>query len=281
MTLRTDNRLVPASWAVCGLFLGCLLACALSCAASCRPAAVSAHRPVEVTIPETPRATASGRPLPPAAESLSERLEAFEQLDAQGQEHYCRQRSGYADEDFERCSLVSVGNGAGLVLRIVTSCGGDSCGVLGWLLAPQLLEPFPLTDAGGTVEAAPDASFVLLEEERFGSSANFANRQLVTVRVEVPSGKRHDFADCFSPKLSPGGRYVVCRDRAANVLRVPLSGGPPEMLVDVQLAPEAVQFVPYAYLYPAAVEFRAADAMAFDVVYNDGAVFRRVVRWQE
>jgi hypothetical protein len=48
------------------------------------------------------------------------------------------------------------------------------------------------------------------------------------VRVDLlqhalAAGRR--FASCMSPVTSPAGRFVVCRDRRAGVLRVPVAGG--------------------------------------------------------
>jgi hypothetical protein len=42
-------------------------------------------------------------------------------------------------------------------------------------------------------------------------------------RGDLAAGER--FAGCSEPVQSPGGRWIVCRNRQADVLRVPIAGG--------------------------------------------------------
>jgi len=176
--------------------------------------------------------------------------------------------------------MALLGNGSALLLSITIGCGGDSCDFRQWVFAPTLEHPYAVDTDGGVAEAAPDASFLLVDEFS-GDEPDPFSWTLSAVRIDLPSGRRQPFAGCFSPKLSPKGRWFVCRDRAANVLKVPLSGGTPELVASSGAVAEAIEWVPYAWLYPDPVEFRSPDELVFQIAYQDGALAQNAVAWTE
>jgi hypothetical protein len=207
-------------------------------------------------------------------------LREFHALEAGEREAFCRKRTTYAGEAFEDCSVTLLGNGSALLLSITLGCGGDSCDFRQWVFTPLLERPYAVETDGGVIEAAPDASFLLVDEFALDSPDPFP-WTLGTVRIDLPSGRRQTFAGCFSARLSPKGHWFLCRDRAANVLRVPLAGGVPELVASSGAVPEAIEWVPYAWLYPDPVEFRSPTELVFQIAYQDGALAQTAVSWSE
>jgi hypothetical protein len=206
---------------------------------------------------------------------------------------WCRDQVNFREPaPLESCQLDSLGNGAVLLLTLVTECGGDSCSTEGYVLNASLHTFTRVThNIGAGAEASPlgDALFVTSitnaalpgapEEERrdaFGGQA-----PLILERISLPSMRSEPFAPCFSPKLSPKGRWLVCRDLAANVLKVPLTGGTPTRIASSGLAEGEAYFVWYAYIWPQAVEFVSESVLRFNVVRADGASFQHDVPWEE
>jgi len=201
-------------------------------------------------------------------------------------ESWCRAHTGYAPaEPFESCSVELLGAGAVLLLRIVTECGGDSCGVRGWVHTRQKpgFTAVP-GDLGGNVAASPTGEFLVIDTETpegVQADSPVRHEALVLERIDLPTFTRRPFAPCFSAVLSPRARFFVCRDRAGNVLRVPVAGGRPERVARSGLLPRDVYWVPYSYIYPDPVEFSAAERLVFTVVRPDGSVLRKEVPFRE
>lgn len=207
---------------------------------------------------------------------------------------WCRSQVNLsAQAQLESCSLDSLGNGAVLLLTLVTECGGDSCSTEGYVLSAALPAFARVPhDVGGGAEASPQGDALFLtritnaalpfapEEERhdpFGGKA-----PLILERVSLPSMRSEPFAPCFSARLSPQGRWLLCRDLAGNVLKLPLTGGAaPTLIASSGLTEGEAYFVWYAYIWPQPVEFVSDTVLMFDVVRADGESFQRESKWQE
>jgi hypothetical protein len=83
-------------------------------------------------------------------------------------------------------------------------------------------------------------------------------------------------APCFSPRVSPGGRWVVCRDKVGNVLRVGPEGGLP-VVVHRNIFPETVPYTPYNGDTPSAVDFLSPWRM----LISDGEMPPEILPWSE
>ncbi len=218
------------------------------------------------TAPAAAALTTSGQPSgstqsQPANTSPPFDVEAA--LQALGDPSTCVARVGY-EGHFERCEAISVANGRSIVLTVVTECGGDSCSVQSWLL-PDEQRATPLkAHAGGGIALAPDSSFYVTDSTTFASQEDMANgfytRGPELLRVDVLSGKGEPFAACMSPVLSPDDTHFVCRNRFADVVRVPIAGGSMELVLPNPF-PDAVPWSPYAFVYPPPVRFTSPSEM--------------------
>jgi hypothetical protein len=83
-------------------------------------------------------------------------------------------------------------------------------------------------------------------------------------------------APCFSPRVSPGGRWVVCRDKDGNVLRVGPEGGLP-VVAHRNIFPETVPYTPYNGDTPSAVDFLSPSRM----LISDGEMPPEILPWSE
>ena len=180
----------------------------------------------------------------------------------------------------ERCVAQVVGSGAAILVQVITDCGGDSCSVSAFLLRSDgRAQPLPEID-GGTSAFAPDLSRYLTDTRRFSSqedqAENFYTRAPELLQIELATSKTTPFAACMSPVLSPEGNWVLCRNRWGDVLRVPLSGGQPE-LVTTNPAERAIAWSPYAFVYPGPVQFMGSDEFTFEV--GDVAGHAATVPW--
>jgi hypothetical protein len=206
---------------------------------------------------------------------------------------WCRQQVRFPDEaPLESCALEVLGHGSVLLLTLVTECGGDSCSTEGYVLTAALRKFVRVPhDVGGGAEASPqgDALFVsaltnvaLPANEGEEPRDPWGGKEpLILDRIALPSMQVQSLAPCFSPRLSPQGRWLLCRDLAANVLKVPLAGGKPSLVASSGLRPGEAYFVWYAYIWPQSVDFISEDRLKFDVVRADGESFQREVEWSE
>jgi hypothetical protein len=208
---------------------------------------------------------------------------------------YCRGLVNYPDsEPFEQCTAQLLGNGSALVVRVVSSCGGDSCQVLAWVYTQALGRFLPIPgDVGGTIAADPNGQFLLLDEMTELAIPHPDDLELrdplggkdeiVTMRLSLPGMQKAPFAACFSPVLSPAGRWFVCRNRSGDLLRVALNGGAPEVVVESGVAPTELHWAPYAYGYPEAAEFPSATRVRFtlDIEADDDSPKQREAPWIE
>jgi hypothetical protein len=121
----------------------------------------------------------------------------------------------------------------------------------------------------------------VVDFDRSDDLTNTAQAKIVTLRVDFPMRTETEIAPCFSAKLSPGGRWFVCRDAKANVLRFPVDGGATELVALSGVPESAVAWSPYAYVYPAAVRFPSPDRLEFHVDRSDGERVTRTTPWKE
>lgn len=167
----------------------------------------------------------------------------------------------------ERCALNLVGTGNALVLTIVTACGSDSCSTENWLLRepPDNVVALPNINGGGFAFDTT-LSFYVMDNRSFRDEQdlrnNFYKRAPTLVKVDLASNKSQPFAACFSPSLSPGGRYFLCRNPQGDLLRVPTAGGKLERFARNQVKGE-VAFSPYAFIYPSEAYFYRIDQACF------------------
>lgn len=206
----------------------------------------------------------------------------------------CRGLVNYSEgEQMESCALTLHGNGSALVLHIVSGCGGDSCEVVAWVYTQALGRFVQIPgDVGGTLAADPNGRFLLLDDATDLSIPHegeaelrdpFGGKdELITAKLELPSMTKTPFAACFSPSLSPGGRWFVCRNRAGDVLKVPIEGGTPKLVVKSGVAKDDLRWVLYAYGYPEAVEFIGAARLRYrlEIQSRDG-IEEREAPWSE
>lgn len=180
------------------------------------------------------------------------------------------------------CDARLLGNGSTLFIYAEVECGGDSCSGNTWVWNARTCGPLSLRDSLGTFEAAPDGSFLLVDDgvESSEPTPTGYTVDYRLLRVNLPSLSREAFAPCMSAALSPGGGWILCRNRQADVLKVPLSGGEPEMVV--QVGSKSARWVPYALIYPSAVEFSSPTRMVYTVAEEGADAVQKVtVEWEE
>jgi len=239
-----------------------LIAAALLLA--CAPSRPSAPAPVPPGPGATPSAPPSARqrPTPPLSPLTPVELrDALYRLHyrAKYQPAFCQSLTGYAGLA-RSCESRLVGGGLGLLLRLVTECGDAACQVHGWLLRHPEAAAERLPDVLGA-EVAFDAELTFLVADRWGIPSGVGHTELDNAhmfslfKVDLRTGSREPFASCMSPRLSPGGKWFVCRDSVADVVRIPVGGGETE-LVAKNLEQEPYQWNLAEGVYPAPVEFQ-------------------------
>jgi hypothetical protein len=147
-------------------------------------------------------------------------------------------------------------------------------------------------DVGGTVEADPTGAYLVFDSLTGGSDQSAAGAkpvadafggtsEVILERLDLATFSRSAFAPCFSARLSPKGKYFVCRDAAGNVLKVALRGGQPLPVAESGVSASEVYTVWSRYFWPAPVSFPSPDRMTFGVTLRDRAPLERDVRWTE
>jgi hypothetical protein len=143
-------------------------------------------------------------------------------------------------EEAPTCWLTRTAQGKAAVLYVQYGCADTDAIVAGdradcnyelWLLdavrGRRLLadERSPLDPGVSGAVVAPSLDFAVIDAR---------GHKVALERIDLSGAAPRvvgRFADgCMSPVLSPGAHWVVCRDVRGDVLRVPLAGGPAELV---------------------------------------------------
>lgn len=167
-------------------------------------------------------------------------------------EEVCRSLVGWSGS-FDNCWMHPLANGTAAVLVIQTECYGDGCSAESWLYADGKSKPTQQVPE----ELSLDHRFAFVEEGMSDDGSPVVN-DMRLLRQDRRTGESVVFAQCMAPMLSPGSHWIVCRDRLANVVRVPVGGGPAEVIAESKLTKDQVNWVDHWYDYPAPVTFHGA-----------------------
>jgi hypothetical protein len=215
-----------------------------------------------------------GAAKPPPAELQQRVAEALKSEGPALSQEECAELVGWK-EVVESCTLEPAAAGKAALVQLVTGCGGDSCGVQVFvyrpgkpvLQLPDAIKGGSLT--GGTLVLTPSLQHVITDW--VGQGREQGEWSVELYRVELRTGKASPWVKgCFSPTLSPRGRWVLCRNRRGDVLKVPVAGGTPALVHRSGLSPEDVYWVPYSYVYPAAVTFSSPERLQVTTVVQGG-----------
>lgn len=202
------------------------------------------------------------------------------------QQPACEELVGWA-QPAERCEREEVAGGKASIVSITEACGGDSCSVQVFIhrpgqpavRLPDAINEGSLT--GGTLVVTPSLEHVITDW--VGPGPRQGDWRVELYRVELKTGKASPWVKgCFSPALSPGGRWVLCRNRRGDVLKVPLTGGTPRLVHRSGLSEDRVYWVPYGYIYPDAVSFLSPERMKVTTTLQGGEEeHTRELPWKE
>ncbi|WPB82499.1 hypothetical protein KYC5002_25720 [Archangium violaceum] len=237
----------------------------------------------------SPPAT-DGAPKPPPAELQQRVAQAMKSDEEPLSREECQALTGHA-RPLEECSLTAVAGGKAALLQLTTECGGDSCDVQVFVYRPgQPVLRLPDSSKGGSLTGGhlvmtPSLEHVITDWVGLGPR-DMGDWRVELYRIELRTGKASPWVKgCFSPALSPGGRWILCRNRRGDVLKVPLTGGTPTLVHRGGLSAEQVSWTPYAYLYPDAVTFPSPGRMRVTtsvVAGEDGETQRtQELPWRE
>lgn len=186
-------------------------------------------------------------------------------------------------EPFEECTVTLVGSGNAVVITVVTECGGDSCSSKSWLMREEAKDPIPLGELAGGFAFAPSLDFYVVDHRAFANETdlrmNYYRRAPKLNRVALGTGRSTHFADCFSPTLSPGGQWFLCRNRRGDVLRVPVQGGKLQRVAKNQTKGQP-EFSPYSFIYPNEPYFYTTNEVRFRSGVADDDV-EQTAPWSE
>jgi hypothetical protein len=167
----------------------------------------------------------------------------------------------------EDCGITALAGGTAAGIWINTECGADSCASESWYFASG-------AEDGSMIridELSADHTLAFVEEMVAEPGGFMPVHRMLVVRNRETKISR-DFATCGAPRLSPGGAWIVCRDRAANVLRVPVGGGATELVVESGYPEEHILWRPHWNLYPDPVSFPSPDRMRYQVLVDEDRI---------
>ncbi len=178
---------------------------------------------------------------------------------------WCREALGIS-EDLTDCTVIETGLGAAAI-AVARHCDGEPCDVMtfaitgragprrvaiaGLDLDIQVILPDGVTAFAGTSDQTPahdDAARLY--------------------RVDLTAMTATEVAPCAAPTLSPGGRWIVCRDVRGDIYRMPVGGGRLALVERLHL--EAIYREPEIGLMLTAVEFRSPTRMHVTSTTYDG-----------
>jgi hypothetical protein len=193
----------------------------------------------------------------------------------------CEALTGASVEEFDRCGMTLLANGTAVSVDVTYACGAHTCSVVSFVWYGDEAAPFRLED-DGPLEVSPDHRELLVTELIYPEMpvTPIAGR---TLRIDRATNTRTPFFDCISAVLSPSARYYACRDLQGNVLRVPVTGGRPEVVIVAELPPgERVKLGGPFGDYPAPVKFANPKELVYSVFLDEsGTVVESRAPWLE
>lgn len=213
----------------------------------------------------------------PAVASVTAALSHDERRD----EATCRAVTGFAESGFDRCSMTLLANGTAVSVDVSYDCGEHACSAESFVWYGD--DPAPHRIPGiMPLEVTPDHRYLLVSQLLYAEDSLIPTSGR-TLRVDRKTGRHEPFFDCISAVLSPQSRYYVCRDLQANVLRVSVKGGQPELFVRVKLPPdEGVKIGGPFGDYPAPVRFSSSRQLEYEVFHdNSGEIVEYRAEWDE
>ncbi len=268
------------------------LVLAVGCASQPSPVASRGERPIvstdqptrqsHLTTPVTTTTQSSARPNTGAIGRLAKlKLIRDAELDSAQCKHLLNVTG-------ERCEISRQLDGQVAVVRVVTECQGDSCSLRNFVLTtrPQPIE-LPGDDGrggnieGGDIVITPDQDYAICDNARPAEKSS-GEWQVSLARVSLVSQKVTHFADCMSPALSPARHWIICRNRTADVLRVSLKGGRPQIVIPSGAKRHEVDWVPWAWRIPGPVRFESPSQLVYEITAPGGApVTIKKSAWKE
>jgi hypothetical protein len=213
----------------------------------------------------------------PAVATVTAALSHDERRD----EATCRAVTGFAEPGFDRCTFTLLANGTAVSVDVSYDCGEHACSAESFVWYGDDPAPYRVKDTM-PVEVTPDHRYLLVSQLIYPEFpvAPTGGR---TLRVDRKTGASEPFFDCFSAVVSPKSRYYVCRDIAANVLRVSVRGGSPELVARPKLPPgERVKLGGPFGDYPAPVRFLGPTELEYEVFHdNSGEIVEYRAAWDE
>ena len=100
-------------------------------------------------------------------------------------------------------------------------------------------------------------------------------------RLDVTTMQSAPVASCASPVLSPSKKWVVCRDAAGHVYRMPVRGGALELIHRVNLGKNIIYIDAHIGVSLHPVVFLDAKRMQVKTPMRDAGFKTDVVKWRE
>jgi hypothetical protein len=195
----------------------------------------------------------------------------------------CRKLTG-STRVIERCSLALLANGTAPSVSVIYDCGQHLCSYdtyvwYGPELAPQLIAG----QLGQSLEVSPDHLALIVSRVSYQDDVPFAPIGGETRRVDRVSGATTALSPCFSTRLSPGGKWYVCRNVKGDVLRFPVAGGALTRVAEARLPPgQQLKLGGPFDDYPATVEFPTPLELEYELyLLESEEVVRHRVPWHE
>lgn len=175
------------------------------------------------------------------------------------------------------CEVRPSGNREAVLVVLQQECGGDRCSVLAWAIRQSGRRLRLVGDVPWALTPGGDAVFTTYPMLPIGSAAYSVPSR--TLRIDLGTSAIRAFAPCFSPSVSPGGKWVLCRTEDGDVLKVPASGGTAQTAWDSGLTRNYIVW--HALIFPEPVTFVGADRAHVDVWLEGGQQTRVELAWQE
>jgi hypothetical protein len=196
----------------------------------------------------------------------------------------CSMFTGFEPEDgraIDQCDYELLANGTALAITPAWDCGAHTCSTRSYVWYGPESAPYALT--APDLEVSADHRYLLSSSFSTQDEPPFTPTAGETWSFERSSGKSRKQFDCFSPRLSPRGRYYVCRDLGANVLRVPVTGGPLQLVAKAVLPPGTTVKLGGPFNdYPGRVQFIDGQTLEYEVfVYETNEVTKYRAPWRE
>jgi hypothetical protein len=201
-------------------------------------------------------------------------------------DEWCVAKLGYPKgKSLEGCMVYAVSGHTAAIIHAELYCEPEHCEADFYLMSGTAGPRRLVGDVYGPWVLSPDRKSLFLGHTGMGVDDNGSltgTYEALLTRIDVATLKKSYANGCASPVLSPGKKWIVCRDADGHVHRMPPNGGKLELVHRVDLGKETINIDAHIGVSLNPVSFLDRGRMQIQTLTRENQELKtKVIIWKE